>query len=47
MPACLIRGRHQRRLPVPASDADEDEEILAEIAEDEPADESDDFDEAA
>ena len=33
--------------PVPASDADEDEEILAEIAEDEPADESDDFDEAA
>jgi PRTRC genetic system protein E len=33
--------------PVPASDADEDEEILAEIAEDEPADEADDFDEAA
>jgi len=33
--------------PVPASDADEDEEILAEIAEDEPADEVDDFDEAA
>ena len=33
--------------PVPASDADEDEEILAEIAEDEPTDESDDFDEAA
>ncbi len=32
--------------PVPASDADEDEEILAE-ADDEPADESEDFDEAA
>jgi PRTRC genetic system protein E len=32
--------------PALASDADEDEEILAEIAEDEPADESDDFDEA-
>ena len=32
---------------VPASDKDEDEEILAEIAEDEPADEADDFDEAA
>jgi PRTRC genetic system protein E len=33
--------------PVPASDVDEDEEILAEIAEGEPTDESDDFDEAA
>jgi PRTRC genetic system protein E len=33
--------------PVPASDTDEDEQILAEIAEDEPADEVDDFDEAA
>ena len=33
--------------PVPALDTDEDEEILAEIAEDEPADEADDFDEAA
>ena len=33
--------------PVPASDLDEDEEILAEIAEDALADESDDFDEAA
>jgi len=33
--------------PVSASDADEDEEILAEIAEDEPTDESDDFDAAA
>jgi PRTRC genetic system protein E len=32
---------------VPAPDADEDEEILAEVAEDEPADESDDLDEAA
>jgi PRTRC genetic system protein E len=32
---------------VPASDADEDEEILAEAAEDKPTDESDDFDEAA
>jgi hypothetical protein len=32
---------------VSASDADEEEEILAEAAEDEPADESDDFDEAA
>ena len=31
----------------PASVADEEEEILAETAEDEPADESDDFDEAA
>ena len=33
--------------PVPASDADEDEEILAEAAEDETTDESDDLDEAA
>jgi PRTRC genetic system protein E len=33
--------------PVRASDADKDEEIPAEIAEDEPADEADDFDEAA
>jgi PRTRC genetic system protein E len=33
--------------PFPASDADEDEEILAEIAEGEPADETDDLDEAA
>ena len=33
--------------PVPASDTDEDEEILAEIAEDEPADVPDDLDEAA
>jgi len=32
---------------VPVSDANENEEILAEIAEDEPADEADDFDEAA
>jgi PRTRC genetic system protein E len=32
---------------VPTSDADEDEEILAEIAEDESTDESDDLDEAA
>jgi len=32
---------------VPVSDADENEEILAEAAEDEPTDESDDFDEAA
>jgi hypothetical protein len=34
-------------VPVPASDADEDEEILAEIGEDEPTDESGEFDEAA
>ena len=33
--------------PVPASDADEDEEILAEIAEDEPAVQADELDEAA
>ena len=33
--------------PVPASDEDEEEEILAEVAEDEPTDESDDLDEAA
>jgi PRTRC genetic system protein E len=33
--------------PRPASDADEDEEILDEIAEDEPTDESEDFDDAA
>jgi hypothetical protein len=33
--------------PLSASDPDEDEEILAEIAEDEPADEADDLDEAA
>ncbi len=33
--------------PIPASDADEDEEILAEATEDEPTDESDDLDEAA
>src|SRR5580658_5071895 len=33
--------------PVLASDADEDEEILAEAADDEHTDESDDFDEAA
>jgi PRTRC genetic system protein E len=33
--------------PVPASEADENEEILAEAAEDEPTDESDDLDEAA
>jgi PRTRC genetic system protein E len=33
--------------PVPTSNADEEEEILAEIAEGEPTDESDDFDEAA
>ena len=33
--------------PDPALDADEDEEILAEAAEDEPTDESDEFDEAA
>lgn len=33
--------------PVPASDADEDEEILDDIAEDERTDESDDLDEAA
>jgi len=33
--------------PLAASHADEDEEILAEIAENEPTDESDDFDEAA
>ena len=33
--------------PLPASDADEEEEILAEAAEDEPTDESDDLDEAA
>jgi PRTRC genetic system protein E len=32
---------------LPISDADEEEEILAEAAEDEPMDESDDFDEAA
>ena len=32
---------------LPISDADEEEEILAEAAEDEPTDESDDFDEAA
>ena len=32
---------------LPASEADEDEEILAEAAEDEPTDESDEFDEAA
>jgi hypothetical protein len=33
--------------PLSAPDADEDEDILAEIAEDEPADEADDLDEAA
>jgi PRTRC genetic system protein E len=33
--------------PLSASDEDEDQEILAEVAEDEPADESDEFDEAA
>jgi hypothetical protein len=33
--------------PFPASDTDEDEEILAEIAEDEPADQADELDEAA
>ena len=33
--------------PVPESDADDEEEILAETAEDEPVDESDDLDEAA
>ncbi len=33
--------------PVPPFDADEDEEIPAEFAEDEPADKADDFDEAA
>jgi PRTRC genetic system protein E len=33
--------------PLPASDADEEEEILAEADEDEPMDESDDLDEAA
>jgi PRTRC genetic system protein E len=33
--------------PIHASDTDEDEQILAEIAENEPADEADDFDEAA
>jgi PRTRC genetic system protein E len=33
--------------PVPASDADEEEEILAESADDEPADETNDLDEAA
>jgi len=33
--------------PVSASDADDDDEILAEIAEDEPGDEADDLDEAA
>jgi PRTRC genetic system protein E len=32
---------------LPVSDADEEEEILAEATEDEPTDESDDFDEAA
>jgi PRTRC genetic system protein E len=33
--------------PLPLSDADEEEEILAEDAEDEPTDDTDDFDEAA
>lgn len=33
--------------PVPASDTDEDQKILAEVAEVKPADEADDFDEAA
>ncbi len=33
--------------PVPTSDVNEDDEILAEIAEDEPGDEGDDLDEAA
>jgi hypothetical protein len=32
---------------LPISDADEEAEILAEATEDEPTDESDDFDEAA
>jgi PRTRC genetic system protein E len=40
-------GPETAATPVPASDTDEDEEILAEAAEDEPADEADDFDEAA
>ena len=47
MPASLTLDRRQRQLPYPASDADEEEEILAEAAEDEPADEIDDLDEAA
>ena len=35
------------QLPISDADADEEEEILAEATEDEPTDESDDFDEAA
>jgi PRTRC genetic system protein E len=40
-------GPAQASAPLSASDADEEEEILAEAAENEPTDESDDFDEAA
>ena len=40
-------GPSQAAAPAPASDADEDDEILAEISENGPTDESDDFDEAA
>jgi PRTRC genetic system protein E len=40
-------GPAQAAAPAPASDADEDDEILAEISENGPTDESDDFDEAA
>ena len=40
-------GPAQAAAPASASDADEDDEILAEISENGPTDESDDFDEAA
>jgi hypothetical protein len=40
-------GSAPESTPLSESDADEEEEILAEAAENEPTDESDDFDEAA
>lgn len=40
-------GPSPESAPLSASDADEEEEVLAEIAEDEPADEAHDLDEAA
>ena len=50
-PACIASlfdtGPAPAAAPVPASDADEDEEILDDIAEDERTDESGDLDEAA
>ena len=39
MPASLTLDRSPESAPLSASDADEEEEILAEVAEDEPADE--------